>query len=87
MKIEFQPRWKEMLDGKLGEKKFTVELSMGRLHTYFPTQEIWKREAPEWAAGLWDTAQEQARIWCEENKIPFDIDEHTWVEFSDVTVD
>ena len=82
MKIDYQPRWKEMLDGRVGSHRFTVELSMGQLHVYFPSQEKWEAEAPKWAKGLWETAKLQAENWSRENKIPFSIDPYTWIDFS-----
>lgn len=81
MKIRYEPRWKEMLDGFYGKHKFVVELTMGRLHVYFPTEATWKQTAPDWAKDLWDQAQREASEWSREQGIRFDIDETAWVEF------
>lgn len=83
MIIEFQARWKEMLDGRIENHRFTVELTMGQLHVYFPSKEKWEKESPSWARDIWETAQVQAHEWSKENKIPFSVDEHAWVDFWD----
>lgn len=83
MKIRYQARWKEMLDGFVGDNRFTVEFTMGRPHVYFPTEETWKKTAPDWAKDLWAEAQEQAAEWSKEQKTPFDIDAGAWVEFEE----
>ena len=70
-----------MLDGFVGTHRFTVELTMGVLHVYFPTENTWNANAPEWALGLWTSARDQTMAWCQSKSIPFDIDSTAWVEF------
>jgi hypothetical protein len=81
MGIEFQPRWKEMLDGFIEGRRFTLEITMGRLHVFWPREEVWEKSAPIWAKGRWKEAKESAIEWCESQKIPFDEDISAWVEF------
>lgn len=81
MAIEYRPRWKEMFDGFVGNNKFTVEMTMGTDHVYFPTERTWESNAPDWAKGLWSSARDEAVAWCEKNSVPFDIDQAAWVDF------
>ena len=71
-----------MLDGFIDGHQFTIEMTMGIEHVYFPTEEIWDRTAPKWACGIWEQARNEASIWCLINSIPFDVDHAAWVEFS-----
>ncbi len=83
MSIRYQPRWKEMFDGFLGDHRFTIEITMGVLHVYFPTEETWERSAPPWAQSMWACARDSAIQWADDNSIPFDIDHAAWVEFEE----
>ncbi|HXT10491.1 MAG TPA: hypothetical protein VN873_02935 [Candidatus Angelobacter sp.] len=47
--IEFKPRWREELQAISPEGKLIFELTMGRLHVYFPDQDRWLALAPDWA--------------------------------------
>ncbi|WP_395746201.1 hypothetical protein [Prosthecobacter sp.] len=79
--ITYQPRWKEMFDGHVGKNRFTVEMTMGRGHVYFPTENTWNHCAPFWAEGLWQQAKEGAEAWCLSNSVAFHVEETAWVEF------
>lgn len=81
MNIRYRPRWKEMLDGFYGEHQFTVELTMGVYHVYFPTEATWNRTAPDWARGLWKQARDEAEAWSLAQPYPFDVDSTAWVDF------
>jgi hypothetical protein len=85
MTITYQPRWKEMFDGFVGDNRFTVEMTMGHLHVYFPTESTWNRTAAIWAEGLWQQARDGAEAWCLSNSVPFTIDDQAWVEFHPAT--
>ena len=54
----FNIRWKEELDGFVDGHRFTVEITMGSLHVYFPSERIWESNAPAWAKGMWPAASE-----------------------------
>ena len=82
MTIKYLPRWKEMLDGIYGDHRFTVEITMGIIHVYFPTEETWERDAPAWAQGLWPQAKEDAQQWCAGNNTPFEVNPTAWVQFA-----
>ena len=81
MKIRYEGRWKEELHGFAGDLHFIVELAMGRLHTYFPTEENWQSCAPAEAKNLWKNARDAAENWSQENDAAFDVDQGAWVEF------
>ena len=70
-----------MLDGFIDGHEFTIEMTMGKDHVYFPTEEMWNRAAPPWACGLWEQARDGASEWCLAHSIPFDVDQTAWVEF------
>lgn len=79
--ISFEPKWKEMLVGKVGDNQFTVEFTMGVDHVYFPTRQTWESSAPDWAKDLWLQASSEASLWANKKGIPFDIDAAAWVDF------
>jgi hypothetical protein len=81
MKFTYQPKWKEELVGTYGENKFTVEITMGELHVYFPFESTWENNAPGWAKGKWLMAKEQAEDWARSQEIPLTVDQAAWVDF------
>lgn len=81
MKIRYQARWKELLDGFYEGHHFTVEMTMGVSHVYFPTEETWNGTAPEWARGLWKQARDDAETWSLANSVLFNVDPAAWVDF------
>jgi hypothetical protein len=40
-----------MLDGFYGPHRFTIEMTMGKLNVYFPTEDRWNRTAPRLGSG------------------------------------
>jgi len=82
-KIEFQPEWKELLNGTIDGKRFTIELTMGTLTVYFPTAAKWETSAPIWAKGKWEQVRAELITWCEKAKIPLVIEDNAWVEFDE----
>lgn len=81
MNLTYRSRWKEMLDGFYGPHQFTVEMTLGELHVFFPTEERWNRTAPAWAQGLWKKARDGAEAWGKAKSIPFSVDPGAWVDF------
>lgn len=82
MKISYQPKWKEELVGTYGEHEFTVEMTMGKAHVFFPEESIWEENPPPWAIGVWSEAKNAAMEWAESQGIPFTIDKAAWVYFN-----
>ena len=80
-KITFQPKWKELLIGTIDGKQFTIELTMGTLKVYFPAVAKWEASAPGWAKGRWEQVRVSLSSWCDEQKIPLEIEDNAWVEF------
>lgn len=71
----FQPRWKEELVCTHVGGSFVLELPMGILSAYLPTEEVWKVKAPAWARDLWPELKTQLEAWCRANEADFYIDE------------
>jgi len=53
---------------------FVLELPMGVLTAYLPTEEEWKRRGPEWAITFWPTLKAELEEWCLENDAQFVVD-------------
>ena len=62
-------------------RTFVVELTMGVLTVYFPTQAKWESSAPDWARGEWERVKEELQDWCLQQKIPLVIEDSAWVQF------
>jgi hypothetical protein len=73
--FKFQPRWKEELVCTGPGGIFVLELPMGVLSAYLPTEEIWRSRAPSWAIELWPTLKTELELWCKENHAQFFIHE------------
>lgn len=71
--ITFQPRWREELVAKSSNGILVFELTMGTPHVYFPDQECWKKEVPNWALPLWEEYKNAAEKWCVANRTPISI--------------
>ena len=67
--IIFNPRWKEELEAISDDGILIFELTMGKLHVYFPGQERWKECVPDWARGKWEIYLQPAAFGA--NKITF----------------
>ena len=62
-------------------RRFVIELTMGVLTVYLPTQPKWSASAPEWAAQQWERVRADLSEWCEQQKMPLVIEDHAWVQF------
>jgi len=72
--FKFKARWKEELVCTGPDGAFVLELPMGVLSAYLPTEEIWKQKAPLWACELWPVLRIELEEWCIKNKAEFIID-------------
>lgn len=72
--FRFLPRWKEELAVTGPGGSFALELAMGRLTAYLPTEEAFRLKAPEWARELWPLLHDELRQWCRENDAGFVVD-------------
>ena len=72
--FEFRAKWKEELVCKGPGGVFVLELPMGILTAYLPTEEAFKSKAPGWAQGLWPQLKEELSQWCVANKAQLVID-------------
>lgn len=73
--FKFQARWKEELVVTCSGGSFVLEMPMGVLTVYLPTEQVWLKKAPSWAKNHWLPLKEQLEVWCKENKAEFLIDE------------
>lgn len=73
--FKFEPRWKEELVVTGPGGAFVLELPMGVLSAYLPTQSVWERKAPTWAKDLWPQLKQELEAWCVKNKAQFIVDE------------
>jgi hypothetical protein len=48
-----------------------LELPMGILSVYLPTEEAWGDRAPGWAKDLWPVLHDELQEWCQKNKANF----------------
>ena len=64
----FAARWREELVCTAAGGSFVLELTMGELAAYLPTQDAWQERAPDWAAGLWPVLHAELKAWCRQNE-------------------
>ncbi|NTF08758.1 hypothetical protein G6L37_21530 [Agrobacterium rubi] len=74
--FHFQTRWKEELVVSGNGGSFVLEMPIGVLSVYLPTETEWERRAPDWAKRLWPILRLELEDWCQENHAKFYID-HT----------
>ena len=72
--FRFSPRWKEELVVSGPGGSFILELPMGVLTAYLPTEEAFRVRAPEWARELWPQLRRELEAWCKANAAGFVID-------------
>ncbi|QED29919.1 hypothetical protein FRD01_22315 [Microvenator marinus] len=74
MKFQFRPKWKEELVVIAEEGSFKLDLAMGVLTAFLPTEDDWPDKAPAWARDLYPVLKEELEAWCAENKAKLVID-------------
>ncbi len=72
--FEFRARWKEELVCTGPGGTFVLELPMGILTVYLPTEDAFKRAAPSWTEHLWPELRIELAQWCVTNKAQLIID-------------
>lgn len=72
--FEFKPRWKEELVVTSKDGSFVLELPMGVLSAYLPTQDAWREKSPVWAKESWVDLKQELEVWCRENNAKLIID-------------
>jgi hypothetical protein len=68
-RFTFQPRWKEELVCTGPGGSFVLELPMGVLSAYLPSEVAWRSKAPAWARELWPVLKVELEAWCEKNNV------------------
>lgn len=76
----FQARWKEELVCSCSEGSFVLEMPMGIVSVYLPSQDQWLVKAPAWAKGYWAALHTHLSQWCAEHNFPLYIEDsaHVW---------
>jgi len=77
--IGFSIRWREELVVSSPEGSLVIEITMGKLHVYFPDEDLWKAQAPDWAKLKWEIYLEAAKDWCSQNNIPISVVPNTFI--------
>jgi hypothetical protein len=72
--FHFQGRWKEELVVTGSGGSFILELPMGILSAYLPTESEWQRRGPEWARSQWSDLKQELEAWCREYNVQFVVD-------------
>ena len=74
-KFKFQQRWKEELMVMGDGGQFLLELPMGVLSVYFPTESAWKAKSPEWAKDQYSELKHELEEWSLKNKAILHVNE------------
>jgi hypothetical protein len=76
----FQVRWKEELVCSCSEGSFVLEMPMGVVSVFVPSQDLWPSKAPTWAKGYWSALHGQLSQWCAAHNLPLHIEDsaHVW---------
>ncbi|WP_430899292.1 MULTISPECIES: hypothetical protein [unclassified Paraflavitalea] len=77
--IHFAPRWKEELVATSKSGKLVFEFTMGVEHVYFPSKELWEKQAPDWAKDKWEEYMKACTNWSESNRYPMSIVDNTFM--------
>jgi hypothetical protein len=72
--FRFTARWKEELVVIGPGGSFILELPMGVLTAYLPTEQAWPMVAPDWALHLWPLLKAELEQWCIANGAELQID-------------
>lgn len=79
MQINFQPRWREELVARCALGALVFELTMGKLHVYFPDPDLWVSSVPSWAISLRPEFEVACHRWCQSQGIPMTVTNTTFV--------
>jgi len=79
--FKFESRWKEELVCEGSGSSFVLELPMGVLTAYLPTEAAWSEKGPSWAKRLWPNLRTDLEQWCAKSGARFVIDETAAVFF------
>lgn len=80
--VEFTPKWKELLIGRMDGHRFTIEMTMGVAKVFLPSEKTWNATAPDWARNQWPRVHSDLKLWCRQQSIPLVVEDTAWVEFS-----
>lgn len=72
--FEFKARWKEELVCTGPGGAFVLELPMGTLTAYLPSEQAFRSSAPAWATHLWPQLRDELAQWCAANNASLVVD-------------
>lgn len=79
MRIDLQPRWREELVARSEQGTLVFELTMGKMHVYFPDAVLWASSVPKWAIPLRPDFESACQDWCQRQGIPMTVTGNTFV--------
>jgi len=59
--------------------QFVLELPMGVLSAYLPSEKTWAKKSPDWAVDLYPQLRNELQAWCKMNKAELIIDDSAQV--------
>lgn len=75
----FTPRWKEELVCTSSDGRLVVDMAMGQPNVYFPTDEAWARQAPDWARDRRAELLAELERWCLAQGVRLTVDDSAWI--------
>lgn len=78
--FSFNPRWKEELVCETPWATFVVEITMGKLHVYFPDEQKWMRITAGELQGHWHDIIGELKQWGAAQGIPVSFDSEAWLQ-------
>jgi hypothetical protein len=81
MMFRFESRWKEELVCEGPGGSFVLELPMGVLTAYLPSEAAWVVKGPSWAKRMWPELRAELEQWCAQSGAKFVIDDTAGVFF------
>ena len=72
--LEFRAKWNEELACTGPGGSLVLELTMGVLTAYLPSEDAFRSKAPFRAANLWPQLRDELAQWCFANKAEFVVD-------------
>jgi hypothetical protein len=77
--FSFLPRWKEELVVTGPGGSFILDLPMGILSAYLPSEAVWRDQAPAWARDLWPALRGELEAWCAFNNASLYVEDNASV--------
>jgi hypothetical protein len=83
--LQFRIVWKEELEVTSSKGVLVFEITIGQIHVYFPSRDLWLKCAPPWAITQWEFYLDATKAWCKENNIPISVVDNTFMSTREST--